>query len=150
MHDISSRRISMRELHLFAKLCGDDALRSAILVTAKWGVMPFSTCESRQRMLEETVWKQMLEHGAQARRFNGTFESAWEIIDALPTESMGALLIQEELVTRKLRLSETQAEIFLGPDIQALKHDALRELRKRRDDVAKKKESTRNWMRKSS
>jgi hypothetical protein len=97
---------------MFAKLCGNDALRNVVFATTAWGDPRPGEGEARQRDLDK-VPKEMLERGSKTCRFNGTFESAWGVIDALPTKSIGALLIQEELVTLNRPLHETQAGICL-------------------------------------
>ena len=125
----------LKNLRMFSKLCGDDPLRNVILATTMWDRVQQATGERRQGELEENYWKGMLSLGSQAWRFDGSFESAWAIIDAIPKKSIDALLLQEELVDLNRQLSETQAGITLYNQLQKLLAEHKETLRKLRDEA---------------
>lgn len=87
LHDISSARMkgtSVRNLEVFRKLCGDRALRSVLLGTTKWNQLErHSEGEERVKQLRDEFWRAMIEHGSIVHNFEGTPESAWEMVDAV-------------------------------------------------------------------
>jgi len=138
LHRISDNRMAgspLKNLRMFAKLCGDDPLRNVILATTMWDRVDKSKGEERQRELEGKYWKDMRDHGSQTRRFGGSFDSAWNIIDAIPKKTIGILLLQEELVDLKRQLSETQAGIALYNQLQKLLAEHKETLRKLREEA---------------
>ena len=106
---------------MFTKLCGDDALKHVILATTMWTRIKTDIAERRDAELHEKYWSPMLERGSQSQRFHDTFNSAWEIIDNIGKhtgDTRHVLLLQEELVDLRRRLSETQAGMTLYDGLQ--------------------------------
>jgi len=140
MHRISDNRMAgspLKNLRMFGKLCGDEALPNVILATTMWDRVDPSTAVRREDELKRDFWKRMLALGSPVVRFHGTFESAWQIIDLVANKSrVDALLLQEELVNLKRQLSETQAGMVLYNELQKLLADHKETLRRLRDEAA--------------
>jgi len=117
LQDISAPRFTgtaKRNLQMFRSMCGDDVLDHVVLGTTKWALnVPDS--EHRHGQLESEYWKPLIESGANVRRFDNTYKSAWSFVDTIISSRMKnnlnqtVLLIQKELVDKKLTLPETQA-----------------------------------------
>lgn len=90
MHDISQSRfggLALRHFTLFEKLCGADNFEHVVLVTSKWLKSP-TVNEEQQELLREhdlinTYWKNMTARGSQVERFDGSPESARQILGVL-------------------------------------------------------------------
>ena len=131
LHEISQDRITgtaRKNLTLFKKLCGDEAVKHVVLATTKWNRLGSETI-GRQREIElrDIFWKNMLRHGSSVSRFDGTQGSAQKIVrDILINRSTDVTLrIQEELVDLKKYLPQTDAGKTLYDDLQRL-HDRLK------------------------
>jgi len=110
-----------RNLRMFGELCGDRAAHKVILVTTMWDKVDPVVGERRESELEYKYFHQLLKRGATCMRFNKTYRAAWDIIEAIFTESeKEAVLIQEELVDLKKHLNETSAGRTLYNTIQSL------------------------------
>lgn len=103
----------MRNLAVFRDLCGDSSLKNIVLVTTMWDEVDKAVGSDREEELRSDFWKGMICHGSRSCRFEGTRESAWEIMDCLDLEGSYQtripLQIQEEMVDRGLELHETTA-----------------------------------------
>jgi hypothetical protein len=128
---------SRKNLTMFNKLCGDDALKNVILATTKWGDIEQSVGLRREHQLSDTYWKTMLVQGSRMDRFMLTRESAWAIIELiLSNEPIDALHIQEELVDLHKLIPETDAGKTLRYTLKELleaQRDMARQLRKEDD-----------------
>jgi gas vesicle protein len=131
----------MRESHLhniriFEAICGDQALKKAVLVTTMWDkgktLADPQTHNKRERWLFDNYWKRMINYGASTARFLNSSDSAWKIIDLiLQHHETEVLLLQEELVDLKRSLNETQAGKTIYSDLQRLlaeQRDTVRSL----------------------
>jgi hypothetical protein len=133
----------LKNLRVFAKLCGDEAMRNVILATTMWGCVAENVGIQRENELERDFWKSMLASGSRAMRFMNTFESAWDIVDSITPEhrdNLPSLLIQEEMVDLHKRLSETQAGITLYNALQRLFEDQIETVRKLREQAEAQKD----------
>ncbi|KAJ8689314.1 hypothetical protein PTI98_013347 [Pleurotus ostreatus] len=144
-HRISDNRMAgtpLKNLHMFEKLCGKNALKNIILTTTMWDEVEGKTGEQREEELKKHYWKSMISQGSTAMRFENTEQSAWNIIDAIVNthNERYAVELQEELVDMKQGLPETKAGQELYGKLQALvtrQHDTLQKIRasmKRHDD----------------
>jgi len=93
LHRISDNRMagSLRTgFQTFGSLCGQDAMPNVILATTMWGeVKKRNIGEQREKELKENYWRDMLKDGCRLLRFNGTYDSAWEIVGGLAKEDKG-------------------------------------------------------------
>lgn len=117
LHRISDNRMgnsAKRNLKMFQKLCGDDALKKVILATTMWDNIPEHEGAQRVSELIQTpkFWGAMCDKGSQVLRHYDTPKSARDIIkvfiDARADPRM-ALDIQRELVIDQKTLDQTTA-----------------------------------------
>jgi hypothetical protein len=127
----------LKNLRMFGKLCGDDAIRNVILATTMWDRVSSDVGSHREGELRNKYWKGMLAGGSKMMRFSGTFGSAWDIIDGIAkTRRAQSLLLQEEMVDFRRQLSETEAGVTLYNQLQKLLAEQKDTLRKLRDEAA--------------
>lgn len=120
-----------KNLLLFNKLCGDDAVKNVILATTKWAEVVKTVGEQRERELSEQHWKHMLDHEAKITRFTNTSESAWDIVnDILHRNQAEAVLIQKELVDLRKHIPETEVGLALRHKLEELLEHQIKELQK--------------------
>jgi hypothetical protein len=104
-----------RNLAMFRRLCGEDALAKVIIGTTNWGEVDLKVGEGREQQLCDKFWKDMAKSGV--RRFENTPDSAKricsvilkKICDQKPDDDDRHLLIQEELVELQQHLRQTGA-----------------------------------------
>ncbi|KDR80545.1 hypothetical protein GALMADRAFT_115308 [Galerina marginata CBS 339.88] len=119
LHDISIKKFTgtaRRNLELFSRLCGEASVNKVVLVTTNWGVSSEHEA-NREKELQSSHWKPLMNNGAKVHRFLRDWNSAWDIIDVFldrintPRKAPvhAALQIQMELVDRHLIIPETQA-----------------------------------------
>jgi hypothetical protein len=110
----------LKNLHMFAKLCGDGAIKNVVLTTTMWTKVRPEVGERREKELKERYWAGMLSMGSRTIRFEDSFKGAWDIIDQIvgTVDRNHALLLQEELVDLGRRLSETEAGKMLYSKLQ--------------------------------
>jgi hypothetical protein len=90
-----------KNLRMFHKLCGEDALKDVDLVTTKWGEVQKVVGEQREKRLKETHWKAMVDHESQIRRYTDSSDSAWAIVNLIRKKEEKENLpiqVQKELV----------------------------------------------------
>jgi hypothetical protein len=113
VHRISDNRMqgtSLKTLRLLVNLCGVNAMSSVCLVTTMWDEVAEATGVRREAELEERFWKEMMDNGCKNRRFDNTFDSAWDsVADVVRNSSGRPLRLQEEMGGDNRRLSETAA-----------------------------------------
>lgn len=133
----------MKNLHIFQKLGGSEAMRNTILTTTMWDEADRSFGEMEERNLVQGCWNSMMGQGAKTMRYWNTEESAWDIIDNVLSRRQGqfTLDLQKELVAEGKGLLKTGAGEHVFGELQALvkwQQDSLHQLRasmRRHDDV---------------
>ncbi|EKM58588.1 uncharacterized protein PHACADRAFT_90161, partial [Phanerochaete carnosa HHB-10118-sp] len=126
MHRISDFRmggISRRNLNMFRKLCGDEALGNVVVVTNMWGEVTSERGAAREHQLrtDERLFAPVLQGGATMLRHDNTYESAQAILAHLVGNRPRALRIQRELVDEGRDIAETAAGAELGSELEALR-----------------------------
>jgi len=131
LEDISQTRLhssSRRNVEIFRRLCGSEALSGVVLATTKWGKYLHNqeAALRREEQLRKTLWEDLIAAGASVRRFKDTAESAWKIVHEIlykaeNTNNVGNLQIQGEVVDRLRRLPETEAGKFLRVKVKELR-----------------------------
>jgi len=105
---------------MFRNLCGDNSLRSVVIVTTMWDEVTQLTGEEREKELatKDVFFKPALDKGARLARHTDTLESAQAIIRSfIYNQSTSVTLqIQEEL-SRGLCISDTCAGRELGREL---------------------------------
>ncbi|KAJ8517857.1 hypothetical protein ONZ45_g5026 [Pleurotus djamor] len=136
-HRISDNRMAgtpLKNLHMFEKLCGKDALGNIVLTTTMWDDVDEETGLQREKELQKNYWKGMINQGSRTVRYLNDEESAWEIVDYIvgPKNDSFAVELQHELVDLHEQLPETGAGRELYGKLQSLvsrQQDTLQRLR---------------------
>ncbi|CAK7209586.1 hypothetical protein SCUCBS95973_000490 [Sporothrix curviconia] len=124
LHRINQPRMqgsAKRNITLFKKLCGDDALQNVILVTTMWDLVGESVGAMRERELVSTAafWGYMASKGSKAYRHDNTHASAMKLIGHfIQAESKMTLEIQAEMVHQHKDLDGTAAAAILDARLE--------------------------------
>ncbi|KAK1851883.1 hypothetical protein CCHR01_05478 [Colletotrichum chrysophilum] len=118
LHRITDPRMggsARKNLFMFKKLCGPEALKHVVLVTTMWELVDEKTGLERQTELETTedFWGYMLSKGSRIEKHMNNPQSAHHIISRFmshyrPTTPV-LLAIQDEMVNKNKNLDETEA-----------------------------------------
>lgn len=143
LHRISDVRMqgsAKKNLLMFKKLCGDDALRKVILATTMWDIVPGAVAEAREKELVDTpeFWGYMVSKGSRLCRHDKTLARAREIVESLITGGDRSrptivLDLQDQMVTQARPLQETAAGIELEAEIARERKKFEKELKETRE-----------------
>ena len=92
--------IARRNFSLFRKLCGDETLKSVVIVTNMWGEVSAEKGAAREHELasDPALFQPVLVKGAQLARHDNTRASAQAVLGRLAAKAPLPLQIQRELV----------------------------------------------------
>ena len=107
---------------MFTSICGQEALPNVVVATTMWGEVKPENGERREKELKANFWKDLLEHGCQVKRFDDTYESAWDIVGCPPVDR-AKVQVSHEIVDRHLKLKRTAAGITLHKELKQLLQD---------------------------
>ncbi|KAF8212916.1 P-loop containing nucleoside triphosphate hydrolase protein, partial [Mycena galopus ATCC 62051] len=143
-HRITDPRIGgvgVRNLRMFRKLCGDEAMKNVVVVTTRWDDVQTDrgAMEAREKELMDTPGKffqPLIALGARYLRHDNTDASARRIMKALLENQPIPLKVQAEMREGKT-LEETAAGAALGAEMKALidKHSA--EMKELKEEMVK-------------
>ncbi|KAF7966370.1 hypothetical protein HWV62_38917 [Athelia sp. TMB] len=122
LHRISDNRMGgspLKNLQMFASMCGKDAMPRVVLGTTMWGEVAQGTGERREGELRTKFWADMISQQCRMVRFGDSYESAWDVIGKLPPAKEG-VIISQEIVDDKKRLNETAAGAKLNEELERL------------------------------
>ena len=102
---------ALKNLKLFQKVCGKDALNNVYLTTTMWDEVEPSVGEKRAEELRRSYWGTMIAQGSHMARFKLDDGSAKQLIQQIVARDAPrkALLIQREMVDMKKKLKQTTA-----------------------------------------
>jgi chromosome condensin MukBEF ATPase and DNA-binding subunit MukB len=138
LHRISDNRMTgtvLKNLEMFATLCGQKAMPNVIIATTMWGEVKRENGERREQELKREFWKGMVDDGCRTERFKDSYDSAWHVIGNLAKKERARVLLSHEIVDSDLRLNETQAGIALNKELEKLIKDRKDAARRLRDQV---------------
>jgi DNA repair exonuclease SbcCD ATPase subunit len=104
-----------RNLLMFKKLCGPNALKNIVLSTTMWEQVDIADGEQREAELVDNpeFWGWMVQNGSQVTRHMNNRSSAIQLLDifaSTDTDKVPVVLeLQEEMVNQKRGLDETAA-----------------------------------------
>ena len=131
LHEISQARMfgtARKNLEMFRKLCGDEALGNVVLGTTKWGDVSLEKGQQREQQLGSDYWKEMLQRGSVIMRVLADSASAWEIINhILKNDRVEFVRIQEELLELQKVIPDTDAGRTLRYTLEELRGQLLAE-----------------------
>lgn len=121
LHRISDNRMAaspLRNLQMFASLCGQEMMPHVVLGTTMWSEINLVTGERREQQLLNNYWLDMTEGGCCVARFEDSYESAWDIVGALVTRKYA--MLPREIVDGKKSLGETAAGLKYNDQLERL------------------------------
>jgi len=144
LHKISDNRMTgslLKNLQMFASICGQEAMPRVVVATTMWGKVDKDEGIQREAELKGDFWKEILEHGCTTARFDKTYDCAWSIIGSLDKRERGTLpLLPLEMVDDQMRLNETTAGITLNKELEKLFNDR-KDASRRLEQQAKKQDN---------
>ena len=133
LHEIIQTRVlgtARKNLDIFRKLCGDEALKNVVLGTTKWDEVISEVGQRREQVLKDTHWKEMLQRGSVVMRVDADSSSVWEIVNRiLKNDRVQYVRIQEELLELRKFIPETDAGKTLLYTLEELREKLLNEER---------------------
>ncbi|KAK3988227.1 P-loop containing nucleoside triphosphate hydrolase protein [Cladorrhinum sp. PSN332] len=129
-HKITENRMtgsSKRYLNILEKLVGENAMKNVIMVTTMWYLlMPHGDVGRgdglrREQELTDEFWRPLIDRGAWVARFEGTHESAMQIVSQLASKQPVVLDHQRQIVEDELDLKGTGAGKSLEEELEANK-----------------------------
>jgi hypothetical protein len=130
MHRISDVRIggvAKRNLAMFRKLCGVQALKNVVFVTSMWDNVTPEVGGQREAELksEDIFFGPALLDGAVTMRYDGTSGSAQEVLLSLVKKKRTTLRVQREIVDENKAVAETTAGLELCRQLldQSARHE---------------------------
>jgi len=112
---------TLKNLRLFEKLCG-ESFNNIVLTTTMWDEVEEEEGTLREKELEDTYWKAMIERGSSVKRFLYTRESAFNVLGPIFEEvnKRNALFLQKEMDELKMQIKETSAGRTLYLELEEL------------------------------
>ena len=121
----------LKNLRIFRKLCGKDALEKVYLTTTMWDEVEPNDGASRLNELHTVYWKTMVAQGAHIACCRKDDNSVKELIRRiLAQEGRRKVLLQEEMVERGKVLRETAAGQELYSQLEELAERQMELLRR--------------------
>jgi chromosome condensin MukBEF ATPase and DNA-binding subunit MukB len=108
----------LKNLELFASLCGAAVMPHVTLVTTMWDHLVPEVGEEREKKLKESFWHDMIAKGCAVQRFDGTKEGAWRIIQSSRAIGTFNVLVATEIVDRHRELDKTEAGTTLNRQLE--------------------------------
>ena len=112
----------LKNLRVFRKLCGQDALDKVYLTTTMWDEVDPNIGERRLEELKTDYWKSMIMQGAQVASCRNDDDSPNKVIQHILVQeaTRKAVLLQEEMADLKKELKETAAGQELYSQLEKL------------------------------
>lgn len=126
-----------KNLTAFGKLCGDNALRIAVVVTTMWDGRDVGELETREHQLRTSpqLFEPFLAKGAKLLRHDNTTDAVHRILKEVISMKPLPLKIQEELVVEKRRLIDTDAAVYLEGELRVKAEEYKREIEELREEM---------------
>ncbi|TGJ80532.1 hypothetical protein E0Z10_g8239 [Xylaria hypoxylon] len=114
LHRITDTRMgksAKKNLFLFKKLCGPNALRNVLLVSTMWENVSMMIGNDHEQELVQTeeFWGAMLQQGAQLKRHKNNRDSAMQLLSHFADKKRTTMAIQNEMVNDQKMLHKTTA-----------------------------------------
>ncbi|KAG8785818.1 hypothetical protein FRB91_008613 [Serendipita sp. 411] len=137
LHRITDNRMAgspLKNLQLFASVCGNIAMPRVVLVTTMWRLVDPTVGTLREQELKARFWNGMIWKGCAVERFDDSFESVQHIImrfsrsasvsDTCQDGQGGGILISHQIADHNKMLKETEAGVTLKRDLEKSLKDA--------------------------
>lgn len=128
--DIRMNGTMMKNLEMFGKIAGERNMQHCALVTSKWGVGDIAAAEQRERELMTSwdYWRRYVELEATIRRFEGTCESAQDIVDHVTKKGKFTPQLTQEYVLEGQPLHKTTVGRAAGAQLEEVRIKSTDEL----------------------
>lgn len=139
LHRISDDRVAgstYTNLQVFANMCGQSAMPRVCLVTTMWSETHTDKATRREQELKETFWKDMIAAGCNVKRFENSYQSAWQIVGKMPPDQE-TIILSHEVYDDKKMLNETAAGVKLAEELNKLIKDEQKATRRLAEEVQK-------------
>jgi hypothetical protein len=137
--DIRMTGSARRNLLMFKKLSGPDAIHNVMLVTTMWEkLVTEEEGAARKQELETTpeFWGDMLKLGApQIMRHDNNPDSAWRLISQFVKKKAVALKIQDEIANHNTSLEKTDAGRAVDSELAKERERWEREMAQAKKDL---------------
>lgn len=129
----------LKNLRVFKKLCGNNAMAQVFLVTTMWDEVEEDVGVERLNELKSTYWKGMVSRGSTVVEYRNTWDSATKLLDDATRRSSERrhVTLQKEISELKMELRETEAGQQLCSRLEDLADQRLQTLRKLREEQSK-------------
>ena len=124
LHRISDVRFggtATRNLRMFSRLCGPDAMKNVVILTTRWDETRRDVAEKTETDLRNGHFKEFVNNGAKVLRHDNTVASARNVISSiLDLPPIGEIKVVNEIVGGR-SLAETDAGRELDSQLTQLK-----------------------------
>ena len=129
----------LKNLQVFEKLCGEDAMAQVVLITTMWDDVEDDIGDERLKELKSTYWKGMISCGSETFKYLNTPQSAEELLKRIAGKSSERrhVLLQKEISEWKKELPETGAGQALHSRLEQLAEQRLQALKRLRAEQSK-------------
>ncbi|KAK5422420.1 hypothetical protein LTR06_000678 [Exophiala xenobiotica] len=142
---------AIRNLEIFKRLCGKEAMQGVAFVTTRWdgmeeGSPQWTSAVEREKQLRSSdkYWAGMIREGANVVRHFGTRTAALTVVDLLMQKQFGSpLAIQTELAKEMRSLDQTAAGRFLAQEqeeLQARYAQEMKDLEQEREEALQQRD----------
>lgn len=122
----------LKNLRVFQKLCGKNAMPKVVLVTTMWDEVEEDVGQQRLMKLKDGYWKVMTSGGSTTFEYMNTQASAMQLLEAIACQEreQEGIRLQEEISEMGLELRETAAGQVLCCTLEDLAGVRMEVLRK--------------------
>ncbi|KAH0425956.1 hypothetical protein CcaCcLH18_10660 [Colletotrichum camelliae] len=141
--DVRMQGAAIKNLFMFKKLCGKDALPNVILATTMWEEVRENIGQRREEELRATpeYWGEMIRRDSRMVQHHNHYESARNLIHTLlDTTTQTTLAIQKEMVDEKKDLHDTSAGNELDGILTLERERFARDIEQLKQDMAEARE----------
>ena len=75
--------VTRKNIEIFKKICGNDALKNLVIGTTKWDQVELEKGQQREQELKDKHWKEMVQQGSVIMRVHADSSSAWKIVNRI-------------------------------------------------------------------
>ena len=86
LHEITQTRMFgavRKNIEIFKKICGNDALKNVVIGTTKWGDVSLEVGQRREQQLRDYSCKEMVQQGSVIMQVHADSSSAWKIVNRI-------------------------------------------------------------------
>ncbi|KAF9352063.1 hypothetical protein BGX26_010042 [Mortierella sp. AD094] len=123
LHNINDTRMrgsSLKNLQMFAKLCGEKSYRNVVMLTGRWGSINQANAVEKENELKKNFWKEYLDAGCQLDRYRDKNDLV-RIFNAILQKPPMVLDIQREMAVEGKPLDRTAAGEQVNIELSILK-----------------------------